>query len=54
MEKDCECYEEEVQPYRKTDYNPIIYIPSTLRKRLDNLYKITMSSIIINMVVALF
>ena len=26
MEKDCECYEEEVQPYRKTDYKPIIYI----------------------------
>ena len=24
MEK--ECYEEEVQPYRKTDYKPIIYI----------------------------
>ena len=24
MEKDCECYEEEVQPYRKTDYKPII------------------------------
>ena len=26
MEKDCEWYEEEVQPYRKTDYKPIIYI----------------------------
>ena len=26
MEKDCECYEEEVQPYRKMDYKPIIYI----------------------------
>ena len=26
MEKDCECYEEEVQPYRKTDYKPIIYM----------------------------
>ena len=26
MGKDCECYEEEVQPYRKTDYKPIIYI----------------------------
>ena len=26
MEKDCECYDEEVQPYRKTDYKPIIYI----------------------------
>ena len=26
MEKECECYEEEVQPYRKTDYKPIIYI----------------------------
>ena len=25
MEKDCECYAEEVQPYRKTDYKPIIY-----------------------------
>ena len=22
----CECYDEEVQPYRKTDYKPIIYI----------------------------
>ena len=21
-----ECYEEEVQPHRKTDYNPMIYI----------------------------
>ena len=26
MEKECECYEEEVQPYQKTDYKPIIYI----------------------------
>ena len=26
MEKECECYEEEVQPCRKTDYKPIIYI----------------------------
>ena len=26
MEKDCECYEEEVQPYRKIDYKPIIYL----------------------------
>ena len=26
MEKERECYEEEVQPYRKTDYKPIIYI----------------------------
>ena len=26
MEKECECYEEEVQPYRKTDYKSIIYI----------------------------
>ena len=25
MEKECECYEEEVQPYRKTDYKSIIY-----------------------------
>ena len=25
MEKECEWYEEEVQPYRKTDYTPIIY-----------------------------
>ena len=25
MEKECECYEEEVQPYRKTYYKPIIY-----------------------------
>ena len=24
-EKECECYEEEVQPNRKTDYKPIIY-----------------------------
>ena len=24
MKKECECYEEEVQPYRKTDYKPII------------------------------
>ena len=30
MEKDCECYEEEVQPYRKTDYKPIIYIVTIL------------------------
>ena len=29
MEKDCECYEEEVQPYRKTDYKPIIYLNPT-------------------------
>ena len=26
MERECECYEEEIQPYRKTDYKPIIYI----------------------------
>ena len=26
LQKECECYEEEVQPYRKTDYKPIIYI----------------------------
>ena len=26
LEKECECYEEKVQPYRKTDYKPIIYI----------------------------
>ena len=26
MEKECECYEEEVQPYQKTDYKLIIYI----------------------------
>ena len=26
MEKECECYEEEVQPYRKTDCTLIIYI----------------------------
>ena len=25
MEKECERYEEEVQPYQKTDYKPIIY-----------------------------
>ena len=24
MKKECECYEEEVQLYRKTDYKPII------------------------------
>ena len=28
MEKECECYEEEVQPYRKADYKPIIYMSS--------------------------
>ena len=26
MEKECECYEEEVQPYRKADYKLIIYV----------------------------
>ena len=26
MEKECECYEEEVQPYQKIDYKPIIYM----------------------------
>ena len=26
MEKECECYEEEFQPYRTSDYKPIIYI----------------------------
>ena len=26
MRKECDCYEEEVQPYRKSDYKPIIYI----------------------------
>ena len=26
MEKECECYEEEAQPYRKMDYKPIIYM----------------------------
>ena len=26
MEKELECYEEEFQHYRKTDYKPIIYI----------------------------
>ena len=30
MEKECECYEEEVQPYRKTDYKPIIYIETAV------------------------
>ena len=30
MEKECECYEEEVQPYRKTDYKPIIYMSLVL------------------------
>ena len=30
MEKEYECYEEEVQPYRKTDYKPIIYITNRL------------------------
>ena len=24
--KECDCYEEKVQPYRKTDYKPIIYM----------------------------
>ena len=28
MEKECECYEEKVQPYQKNDYKPIIYIIS--------------------------
>ena len=31
MEKECECYEEEVQPYRKTDYKRMIYIFSVDR-----------------------
>ena len=30
----CECYEEEVQPYQKTDYKPIIYIRSREREIL--------------------
>ena len=30
MKKECECYEEEVQPYRKMDYKPIIYILSQI------------------------
>ena len=34
MEKDCECYEEEVQPYRKTDYKPIIYMQSCKLSRI--------------------
>ena len=32
MEKECECYEEEVQRYRKTDYKPIIYTDGELPK----------------------
>ena len=28
--KECECYEEEAQPYRKTDYKPIIYISGNI------------------------
>ena len=34
MEKDCECYKEEVQPYRKTDYKPIIYIYIIYKKKV--------------------
>ena len=26
MDKEYECYDEEVQPYRKTEYKPILYI----------------------------
>ena len=32
MNKECECYEEEVQPYWKMDYKPIIYIQQTTEK----------------------
>ena len=42
MEKDCECYEEEVQPYPKTDYKPIIYIIENI---LDSVIKINYPSI---------
>ena len=36
MKKECECYEEEVQPYRKTDYKPKIYIYIYIYKMWDN------------------
>ena len=45
MEK--ECYEEEVQPYRKTDYKPIIYISSANLTNLDEVVPLLMSDIII-------
>ena len=32
----CECYEEEVQPYLKTDYKPIIYICTCLTLLYDH------------------
>ena len=38
MEKECECYEEEVQSYRKTDY---IYSASKLELSSHNLQYIT-------------
>ena len=39
MKKKCECYEEEVQPYWKTDYKLIIY---TIKKTYKNMneYKV--------------
>ena len=40
MEKECECYEEEVQPYRKTDYKPIIYITGVQNKPYDERLKL--------------
>ena len=33
IQKECECYEEEVQPYRKTDYKPIIYLSINFTNR---------------------
>ena len=33
------CYEEEVQPYRKTDYKPIIYIRAIKAKGAEELGK---------------
>ena len=38
MEK--ECYEEEVQPYRRTDYKPIIYIYNGKLISADNAFSI--------------
>ena len=38
MNKECECYEEEVQPYWKTDYKPIIYIQQTHWEIQQNIY----------------
>ena len=39
MEKECECYEEEIQPYQKTDYKPIIYKKHLTQENKDNYNK---------------